>query len=161
MESFLRGARRLWTATSGFGTTGGSSSSTMGHGNNNNNAFTTSNNNNGGGGNSNLAGNNNSGFVRCTGQPVGVDFPTKGGNFAFGICRNGDPPSAVATECIIYDPNEDQAFEGKCHEIDRMTRNGYLSNNMCAIARIRLDADCCSNPAVTRASLGNSWGVVP
>jgi len=126
-------------------------------GNNNNNAFRTTSNNSGGG--NNRAGNNNSGFVQCTDQPVGVSFPTSGGSFGFGICRNGAFPSAAATQVIIYDPNKGRAFEGKCDEIDRTTRNGYLSNNMCAIARVRLDADCCSSPSVTQGSLNQSWGV--
>ena len=35
--------------------------------------------------------------------------------------------------------------------------NGYMSNNMCAICRLRLDAVCCSNPENTASSLYSSW----
>ena len=154
MESFNQGARELvWTATTGFGSTqSGGTSTRLGenHGSSSNND---------GGYSSNGDGSSSSGFVPCTYEPVGVDFPTEGGNFAFGICRNGDPPLAVALGVTIFDPNLDRMFQGQCSDIERLTRNGYLSNNMCAITRIRLDEDCCANPTLTTETLEESWGV--
>jgi len=56
--------------------------------------------------------------VPCTFEPVGVSFSTLGGNFGFGICRDGSAPSAAAQGASIWDPNEEVMFSGDCHTID-------------------------------------------
>jgi len=132
MESLIQGARELW----------GTVSFTFTSGSNNNNVNPQS---SGGGAES------------CTHEPVGVGFPTPGGNFGFGICRDGSYPSAAAQGATIWDPNERRAFQGNCGYVDSMARQGYMANNMCGITRLRLDGPCCSNPTHTQGSLGQSW----
>ena len=95
--------------------------------------------------------------VDCTREPVGVPFSTPGGNFGFGVCRDGSEPSAAAQGATVWDPNERRAFQGNCQYVDSMARQGYMANNMCAITRIRLDGPCCSAPTHTSSSLEQTW----
>ncbi len=58
----------------------------------------------------------------------------------------------------MLDPNQgNRTFSGSCKQLDSWARQGRLSNNMCGIARLRLDAVCCSNPTHTDESLYGSW----
>jgi len=136
--SLVQSARELVT----WGTTSFTRSSTTRTQNNNNNVNPSS---------------SGGGADNCTRSPVGVSFPTPGGNFGFGICRDGSTPSAAAQGATIWDPNERRSFQGNCQYVDRMARQGYMANNMCAITRIRLDGPCCSAPTHTAGSLGQSW----
>ncbi|MFK7825603.1 MAG: hypothetical protein AB8G05_15740 [Oligoflexales bacterium] len=96
----------------------------------------------------------NGGFIPCTRQPVGINFNAPGGNALFGICKDGDSPSAIAQGVTIWDPNQRRSFAGNCNAIERYARRGYLSNNMCGITRARLDGICCSNPTYSE----DNWG---
>lgn len=54
----------------------------------------------------------------CTRNPTGVKFCTAGGNAGFTLCRNGQPPTAVAQGATILDPHSGQTFSGSCQTID-------------------------------------------
>lgn len=186
MESLIHGARQLWrTGTVGFTAVRRNNNNRRNNNRNrtrnNNNAAARARararanaaarararararNNNANRNRNNSRNNNNNrssssgGAASCTRSPVGVSFPTPGGNAGFGICRNGGAPRAAAQGATIWDPNERRSFQGNCGYIDRMARQGYMANNMCAITRIRLDGACCSNPTHTSGSLGSSW----
>jgi len=163
LGSWIQSARELAVS---WGSVTGSSSSWAGNRQSSNNRQRNrqrQRNNNGFRRSRNRSRNNNnnvqrsSGAVDCTRSPVGVSFSTPGGNFGFGICRDGSTPSAAAQGATIWDPNERRAFQGNCQYVDRMARQGYMANNMCGITRIRLDGPCCSAPTHTSGSLGQSW----
>lgn len=60
--------------------------------------------------------------VPCTYEPVGVYFPTAGGNFGFGICYDGSTPIAVAQGVSMWDPNLHKLFTGDCQQIDELSK---------------------------------------
>ncbi len=95
--------------------------------------------------------------VRCTYSPVGVHFPTPGGNAAFSVCKRNQI-FKFAQGATVYDPNGNgrrgRTFGGTCSQIDSWARGGHFSNNMCGIMRLRLNPTCCTAPG-GNANAGN------
>ena len=63
-----------------------------------------------------------SGAMKCTNEPVGVRFQTRGGNYGFGVCRDGSKPTSMEQGATIWDPNENKIFEGDCRMIDQLSK---------------------------------------